>query len=328
MTTLLTLYLKLYGDLLTSREWNSFLSKFKIVEHFPTTAEQPGLCIAVPGANSTKWRRNAEICRAVLPSDWVTKCLELLTECRKSYYTHKEVVLKDEEILFKFELGRDTLYPKLTGVYIRAMDIWHKLWATFRWLESTISWVHTINLDAADPNSVFADAADVDLADVCTCIQYANLQDEEELALLRFAMKRELGDVCITAALDVICGEADARADSLPTCTFSPQLMAMNTDAERIAWLESNRIIADAKDNIVGAVLLDGDHWCALCISLERWTYTVMDPRNDRKAVDAVDTLFKNVFPPPPFSKMTRDGNALSAGITSKWTVLVAEYGF
>ncbi|KAE9320671.1 hypothetical protein PF001_g5278 [Phytophthora fragariae] len=287
-----------YGDLLTSREWSSSLSKFKIVEGLPTVAEQPGLCIAVPAANPGKWRENAQICRVVLPSEWVAKIISMLDEYKSDYYGHMKVVLRDEEILLKFEVGRDTLYPKLTGDYIRTMDIWHKLWATFRWLESTITWVRTIDLHAAKPSSVFADAADYNVDDVCTCLQYANLQDEEELVLLRFAMKRELEDVCITAALDVICSEVDARPDSLPTRTFTPQLMAMDDDAARVAWLESNDIVKDATNHIVGAVLLGGDHWCALCISLERWTYTVMDPRNDKKSIDLLDELFKNVFNP------------------------------
>ncbi|KAE8977706.1 hypothetical protein PR002_g24932 [Phytophthora rubi] len=287
-----------YGDLLTSREWSSSLSKFKIVEGLPTVAEQPGLCIAVPAANPGKWRENAQICRVVLPSEWVAKISSMLDECKSDYYGHMKVVLRDEEILLKFEVGRDTLYPKLTGDYIRAMNIWDKLWATFRWLESTITWVRTIDLHAAKPSSVFADAADYNVDDVCTCLQYANLQDEEELVLLRFAMKRELEDVCITAALDVICSEVDARPDSLPTRTFTPQLMAMDDDAARVAWLESNDIVKDATNHIVGAVLLGGDHWCALCISLERWTYTVMDPRNDKKSIDLLDELFKNVFNP------------------------------
>ncbi|GMF35011.1 unnamed protein product [Phytophthora fragariaefolia] len=105
---------------------------------------------------------------------------------------------------------------------------------------------------------------------VCSCIQYANLQDEEGLSLLLFAVKRELEDVCVSAAIDVIRCEADARPDSIPTCTVTPQLLAMDLDEERIAWLENNRTVEDAKNNIVGAVLFDGNHWCALCISLER----------------------------------------------------------
>ncbi|KAE9306741.1 hypothetical protein PF008_g21399 [Phytophthora fragariae] len=148
-----------------------------------------------------------------------------------------------------------------------------------RWLESTIAWARTINLHAAKPSSVFADAADYNVDDVCTCLQYANLQDEEELVLLLFAMKRELEDVCITAALDVICSEVDARPDSLPTRTFTPQLMAMDNYTARVAWLESNNTVKDAKNHIVGAV-------------------EITDPRNDKKSIDLLDELFKNVFNP------------------------------
>ncbi|GMF27025.1 unnamed protein product [Phytophthora fragariaefolia] len=208
------------------------------------------------------------ICRKVLSREWVTKSLALLHGCRSKYFDYKKVVLKDEEIVLKYELGRDTLYPKLTGDYIRAMDIWHKLWATFRWLESTVAWVHTINVHAADPNLIFADAADVNKSDVCSCIQYVNLRDEEELSLLRIAMKRELEDVRVSAAIDVIRCEADARPDSIPTCTFTPQLLAMDSDEDIIAWLKNNRTVKVAKNNILGAVLFDCNHWCALCISL------------------------------------------------------------
>ncbi|GMF49562.1 unnamed protein product [Phytophthora fragariaefolia] len=159
-------------------------------------------------------------------------------------------------------------------------------------------WVHTINVHAADPNSIFTDAADVNKSDVCSCIQYVNLQDEEELSLLRFAVKRELKDACVSAAINVIRCEADARPDSIPMCTVTPQLLAMDSDEERIAWLENNWTVKGAKNNIVGAVLFDCNHWCALCISLERWTYTVMDPMNDDKTVDCIDTVFKNCFSP------------------------------
>ncbi|KAE9225799.1 hypothetical protein PF004_g11829 [Phytophthora fragariae] len=75
-------------------------------------------------------------------------------------------------------------------------------------------------------------------------------------------------------------------------------LMATDNDAARVVWLESNDTVKDAKNHIVGAVLLGGDHWCALCISLERWTYTVMDTKNDKKSIDLLDELFKNVFNP------------------------------
>ncbi|KAE9107517.1 hypothetical protein PF005_g12728 [Phytophthora fragariae] len=112
-----------YGDLLTSREWSSSLSKFKIVEGLPTVAAQPGLCIAVPVANPLKWRENAQICRVVLPRELEAKIISMLDECKSDDYGHMKVVLRDEEILLKFEVGRDTLYPKLTGDYIRAIDI-------------------------------------------------------------------------------------------------------------------------------------------------------------------------------------------------------------
>lgn len=32
--------------------------------------------------------------------------------------------------------------------------------------------------------------------------------------------------------------------------------------------------MTNGKDNIVGAVWVNKNHWCAFCISLKKWTYT------------------------------------------------------
>ncbi|KAG6945218.1 hypothetical protein JG688_00016686 [Phytophthora aleatoria] len=74
--------------------------------------------------------------------------------------------------------------------------------------------------------------------------------------------------------------------------------MAMDNDDQRITWLKSRGTVANAKDKIVGAVWVNGNHWCALCISLTKWSYTVMDPRNDEATFVKVDTLFRKVFHP------------------------------
>lgn len=80
--------------------------------------------------------------------------------------------------------------PKINGDHLRAMELWHKLWITFRWLKDTIHWVGSIALNATDSDSLFAGATDFDADDVDTCLRFANLQDDEKIALLRFAMKR------------------------------------------------------------------------------------------------------------------------------------------
>ncbi|KAE8971684.1 hypothetical protein PR001_g26818 [Phytophthora rubi] len=72
----------------------------------------------------------------------------------------------------------------------------------------------------------------------------------------------------------------------------------MSNDAQRQTWLTEHETIISAKDKIVGAVWIDKNHWCALCLSLTSWTYTVMDPRNDTATINKVDQLFKNVFFP------------------------------
>lgn len=102
-----------------------------------------------------------------------------------------------------------------------------------------MDWVRSIDVNCAQSSLLFGDAAHFDREDVCTCFKYANLNDEE-LAFLGFALKKELEDVCLTAAIDAICKAADNRANSLPTLTFTTHLMAMDNDGERIGWIKKN----------------------------------------------------------------------------------------
>ncbi|KAE9352696.1 hypothetical protein PR003_g4259 [Phytophthora rubi] len=254
----------LKADLLSYHDWSQYASKFSILDDFPSAGQQPHLCVAVPAAQQSIGKRNASQCSSILPKEWVDKSLMLVQQCQEAYKSNG--VVGEEAIMLKFEDGLVTLFPKLTGTYIRIMHLWH-----------TYKKVHD---------------------DVSTCVQYVNVKDGEELTLLDFALPRELDDECMDSALDLICKDAKNQPDTPGTAVFSTHLMAMSNDAQRQTWLTEHETIISAKDKIVGAVWIDKNHWCALCLSLTSWTYTVMDPRNDTATINKVDQLFKNVFFP------------------------------
>ncbi|KAF4032175.1 hypothetical protein GN244_ATG15944 [Phytophthora infestans] len=100
-------------------------------------------------------------------------------------------------------------------------------------------------------------------------LRYANLQHDEELALLRFGLDRELEDVWMVSALAAICADLGYCSGSLKVMSFTPLLMTMKDDIERITWLQGHEQLDDANGNIVGAVLIDGNHWRALGIKIQ-----------------------------------------------------------
>jgi hypothetical protein len=100
---------------------NAYLSKFSVHSNFPTPREAPNLCVAVPAVKPGAAKKNAEICRAILQLDWVQHCIRLLHSCQREYRENQGRQLEDHEVLLKFERGRASVYPKLTGDYMFTM---------------------------------------------------------------------------------------------------------------------------------------------------------------------------------------------------------------
>ncbi|KAG4232783.1 hypothetical protein PC116_g18992 [Phytophthora cactorum] len=102
----------------------------------------------------------------------------------------------------------------------------------------------------------------------------------------------------LEAAIDRICNDAKGRTEDGKITTFTAHLVDMDNDDQRITWLKGRGTVANTTDKIVGVVWVSENHWCALCICLTKWTYIVMDPRNDEATIVKVDTLFRKVFHP------------------------------
>ncbi|KAG3087761.1 hypothetical protein PI124_g17682 [Phytophthora idaei] len=102
----------------------------------------------------------------------------------------------------------------------------------------------------------------------------------------------------LEAGIDRICYEVETGIEAGKVSTFTTHLMAMDNAEQRMTWLKGQDTIAQAKDTIVGAVWVDKNHWCGLCICKARQTYTVMDPRNDEATIGKVETLFRDVLYP------------------------------
>ncbi|KAK1937949.1 hypothetical protein P3T76_009686 [Phytophthora citrophthora] len=191
------------------------------------------------------------------PPDLVEYCVGLLRQFKVDYQNHHSSLPEEGDIVIRFQQDRMPFYPKITGNYIYTTGASYGTKMMFSQIKKCVEWIQTIDVEATQLESLFGDDSHINIDDICSRVSNIDISDDEEVALPNI-VNGEAEDVAMVAAIFAMCSDVNSRQDTICATAFSPQLMAMNPDAEKIQWLEELGIIETAEDKIVCALWMTG----------------------------------------------------------------------